>query len=881
MELAAAAMVLSNSGDPRAEYAHRPQRSSCGLPPAATHAEEFFLRKLARHWKRLVKSGKTTLAIARAYDSLGINEDSVKTVPFEDLVTSMRSPAVLQAAKALLDRLETRLVISHSPAEGVDHLLKHINNPPPRKATAPRNTNQRTARPAAAKRPATATSSGTATTTSGSASRYSPRVVLSAYMIVAHPGAVLSGQDDEGEKELMASAATFVGELEQLIKVILGTSDGQGRKFRDQLAGFDKAWCAYLYDFVAWKVKDARVLEDDLVRAACKLEVSMLQACKVAGDGAAPPEGELTHDMRAIRDQVAGDLALLRAKVRQLTGGAGVERMEAAVSDARSEYLEARKSGVPAAAPAVVANVSTPLSVGSPPASPAKQVTKENEKLVNDMLHHGVGDDLFGAMATDTTAEKDLEKRVREQMVNAFWDIVTESITGDKPDYSLLVRLVAEVRDFLKELSPNKKLKDEIADKIDIEILSQVLSSGSQTQNAQYLGQILQYSLDMVRKLSAAAKEDEMKKNHDKLLSELAASSEQVASGDNGVSSFAIAVSKGLRFVVEEIRELRAEVNKVRIEMAAQPILRGSAGVEYLQKAFANCYGPPANALASSLPLTLQFVSASKSVVEQEWREHSVALSALPSAGRAPGIVPVVLRAGHGAPVGQSSSSPEAASGDSDQPECKGDMLDKIVRIGLLQLISNMEELQTQSTPESFHLNLQRLKAVQCQFQRVIGIATSTLVLRQILMAESPKPTPAQLENAITELFEDLVKTLGSSPDAGAQQVVEAMIRASAAVGSPSEEKVQARRQVMGRVFVKSVQPGDTVFKMVSRAVHCAFRGVVLGGGGANGRKLADAALRHVGAARLTDTVVKAAEVAIRVATVSEKVHGPWYNALI
>ncbi|CAN6235066.1 unnamed protein product [Urochloa humidicola] len=826
----------------------------------SAHAEDsiartdFHSRKLARCWKRFVRSKNTTLALARAYDSLGINRDSVKDMPFERLATSMQSPALLQAAKALLDRLETRLVIASASlsVDNIDHLLKHLPTCPPRK---PPRSRQGTA----AKR------SSSATTTSGSA-RYSARVALSAYMIVAHPGTVLSGQG-EGEKELKESAAIFVRELEQLVKVILETGR---KKFRAQLACFDKAWCAFLYGFVAWKVKDARVLEEDLVRAACKLEVSMLQACKVAGgDGtAAPPEGELTHDMRAIRDQVAGDLALLRGKVRQLTGAAGVERMEAAVADARSEFLEAKKSGGPAAAPPVGANVSPP-----PPPAKQKQVEK-NEKLVNDILHQGVGDDLFGGRTTDT-AEENFEKRVREQMVKAFWDMVTESITGDKPDYSFLVRLVAEVRDSLHELSP-KKLKDEIAEKIDIEILSQVLGSGSQDQGAQYLGQILHYSLDMVRKLSAAAKEDEMKKSHDKLLGELAASSE-VASG--GASSFAIAVSKGLRFVVEEIRELRAEVSKVRIQLETQTIAR--RGLEYLQEAFAGRYGPPANA-SVSLPLTLRFVSASKSVVEQEWREHSEALSALPSAGRAPGIVPVVLRAGNGAPVGQPSSSSEAAADSvSGQPECKGERLDKIVRIGLLQLIGSMEELQTQSTPESLQLNLLRLKAVQCQFQLVIGIATSMLIMHQVLMAESPKPTPEELESAISGLFEALLKKLDSSPDINAEGIVEAMIRASAAIGSPSEEKVQTRRQVMGRVFVKSVQPGDTVFRMVSRAVHCAFRGVVLGGSGAEGRKLADAALRRVGAARLVDRVVRAAEVVIRVAMVSEKVHGSWYNALI
>ncbi|PUZ47227.1 hypothetical protein GQ55_7G147400 [Panicum hallii var. hallii] len=168
-------------------------------------------------------------------------------------------------------------------------------------------------------------------------------------------------------------------------------------------------------------------------------------------------------------------------------------------------------------------------------------------------------------------------------------------------------------------------------------------------------------------------------------------------------------------------------------------------------------------------------------------------------------------------------------------------------------------------------MNLLRLRAVQSQFQQVIVIATSMLTLRQVLMAENPKVTPAELENSISELFEALLKILDGPPDAGTDEIVEAMIGASASVSSPSEENIQARKQMIARVFLK----------MVSRAVHCAFRGVVLGGSGPRGQKLADAALRRVGAAKLVGRVVKAAEVVIRVATVSEKVHGPWYAALM
>jgi hypothetical protein len=71
--------------------------------------------------------------------------------------------------------------------------------------------------------------------------------------------------------------------------------------------------------------------------------------------------------------------------------------------------------------------------------------------------------------------------------------------------------------------------------------------------------------------------------------------------------------------------------------------------------------------------------------------------------------------------MAQASSS--AASG-SGLPECKGEKIDKLTRVGLLQLISNVEGLNMQSTPETFQINLPRLRAVQDQFQKVIVIAT-------------------------------------------------------------------------------------------------------------------------------------------------------------
>ncbi|KAI5015121.1 hypothetical protein ZWY2020_056511 [Hordeum vulgare] len=891
----------------RAEYLK--QR---GSPCSSAHADyikhaDFLSRKLARCWRSFMKSRKTTLALAQAYDSLGINEKSVKSMPFEELAMLMGSPTALEPTKALLDRFERRLILcqsaSSSSAENIGHLLKRLVTP---KRKAPPSKDGRTR--VAAKRPAR-------TSETSRLSRYSVRVVLCAYMILAHPSAVLSG-DGEQEKLLMESAASFVREFELLVKTILegpgrasrqpsldGAESssfqksydiaGQSSKFKTQLVNFDKAWCTYLYRFVVWKVKDARSLEGDLVRAACKLELSMMQTCKLTADGRSH---NLTHDMKAIQKQVSDDQNILREKVQHLSGDAGIGRMDSALSDARSKFFEAKENGSPLATP--VANISTPLSINSSGKLPSSEVNvnsktdakgsrsvvrslfgasaassstspvnlpTENEQMVNEMLHED-GGAIAGNSIDARTIEKDFQDKVRETMEKAFWDVVTDSMRRDKPDYSQLINLVKEVRDSLHDLAP-KGWKEEIYESIDLEILSQLLESGS--QDTQYLGLILQYSLDMVRKLSAAAKDDEMKASHDKLLSELAASSED---NDTGVSSFVIAVIKGLRFTLEEIKQLQVEVSKAYVQLM-QPTIKGSAGVEYVQKAFGGRYGPPANASAS-LPVTLQWISASKSIVDADWSEHLGALSVLSAADHAQPRV-TVLRAGHGAPT-----AAVASAGSSGLPDCKGEKVEKLVRVGLLQLISGMEGLQLQSTPESFHLNFLKLRAVQDQFQVVIVMATSMLVLHQVLMSENCKITPLELETVISELFGALVKLLDNSPEAGTEEIVEAMMSASASAGSLSNAKIQARRQIITRVLLKSLQAEDVVFKKVSRAVHCAFRGVVLGGSGAKGQKLVDAALRRVGAGKLAGRVVKAAEVLIRVAMVSEKVHGPWYKAL-
>lgn len=155
------------------------------------------------------------------------------------------------------------------------------------------------------------------------------------------------------------------------------------------------------------------------------------------------------------------------------------------------------------------------------------------------------------------------------------------------------------------------------------------------------------------------------------------------------------------------------------------------------------------------------------------------------------------------------------------------------------------------------------------------------LVQRQVLVSENSEITPSELENATLKLFNTLTELLDSFSDVSTDKIIEVMIHSSTSTVSSSDEMVETRRQILTRVFLKSLQTDDTVFKKVSRSVYCAFRAITLGGSGAKGQKLADAALRRIGATKLTDRVAKAAELLIKTAMISEQVHGPWYKHLM
>ncbi|KAL1358307.1 hypothetical protein AAHE18_04G022900 [Arachis hypogaea] len=870
---------------------------------------EYLSKKLARCWRRFLRQKRTTFALATAYDSLGINEKSVKSMPFEQLALLIESSSTLQTVKTLLDRIESRLRVSTmvSPVnrflslDNIDHLLKRVATP--KKRPTPRSS----VRNREAKKIDSVKESNKSLSR---LSRYPVRIVLCAYMILGHPDAVFSGM---GEREiaLAKSAQEFIRKFELLVKIILDgpiqSSDEETDTavvkrctFRSQLASFDKAWCSYLNCFVVWKVRDAQSLEEDLVRAACQLEASMIQTCKLTSDG----DGvQLSHDMKAVRHQVTEDQKLLREKVQHLSGDAGVERMESALSQTRSRYFRVKANGrqVRSGLTPPTSQSPTPLSTvassserntsdmgnnrhsrvvrslfkesdtslggasfSAPRTNSVSQMDSlssamsitENEIIVNEFLHECHRSFADGFDVSDHI-QNNIEGKIKETMEKAFWDGIMESVKQEEPNYDRIMQLVGEVRDEICDIAP-QSWKEDIFAAIDLEILSQVLTSGN--LDIDYLGQILEFSLSNLRKLSSPANEEIMKATHQKLFSELRE----------------ICQSRDEATII-----LKKEISKARIKLM-EPLIKGPAGLDYLRNAFSNKYGSPSVA-NTSLPSTVRWLSSVWNCKDREWDEHVGFCSALGDNSSQECLPPTTLRTGGNVMLkttgSQTASSPDVNATGNQLPECQGEPVDLVVKLGLLKLVSGISGLKQDDLPETLSLNLSRLRSVQAQIQKIIVISTSILICRQILLSEKAVSSSTDMENIVTKCAERLVDLVDSVEDADVKDLVEVICNLG--TGEEDAGKLESRKVVAGRMLGKSLQAGDAVFERVFNAVYSALRGTVLGGSGPCGRKLAELALLKVGACVLTDKVVEAAGVLIVAANISVSVHGPWYKHLI
>eukprot|EP01018_Ginkgo_biloba_P031550 Gb_16958 [translate_table: standard] len=904
-------------------------------------------RKLARCWKQFQRSRRTTYALAQEYATCAISQQTVTSLPFEQLAARIQSTTTLQSVKALLDRVESRFMLSqgsHSNVSQLDHLLKHVS---PGNRRTPLNGNR-------AAKVVSCQVSGKGVidrerkkSEEKELQRYPSRVFLCAYMILGLPEAVFSTRGDR-ENALTEAATKLVQQFESLVTTILegpacspqsrpslpnSSCDDWDpespqlpypqRPFSAQLAAFDAAWCSYLYEFVAWKVKDAQSLEEDLIRVVCQLEISMMQKCKITSEG---DESALSHDTKAIHSQVLEDQKLIQEKLFHLSGTAGTARMEAALFEARSKFMEAMENGAPLPSPffhisfssssshpsqiegkhkgtdgnsmkvacslfndssqsRTCSNTSPDTNMNESGSAPETKMWNDNEVIVNDMLHDTTGtfpNTLLG-IDIDSGEAAGIKAQIKSTMEKAFWDGVVESLTRNPPDYSWIIGLVKEVRDELDVLIP-ESWKQELNESIDLELFSQLLESG--TQDIEYLGKLLNYAFGVVLKLLKPAKDNAAKDFRERLALEL---SEMVASMDKKSNiSFAQALVKGLRFILEQIQVLKQEISAARIR-ALELFIQGSAGVKYLQNAFSTRYALSSAAI-NALPQTVEWLAQVRQTIEQERTDFEAVLMAFRSRQtnsvntQAPRIPPVTSLQ-TGGRVAVSKNFP-AYAGDTIVPSSAGylgakhleiqwNSMENLVKLGLLLLASRPDIACEENTPETLKLNIGRLRKMHNNFERIIIIATSLLVLRQTL---ADKRVPAAEVNNILCSANKQLNVLLRNPVATIHHIGHVLAKLS--LPFCEEDQADANEELITRVLSRSLSVEDVVFARVSAAVHSGIRTILLVGKGFEGTSLAGMALKRIGASFLIDLLVEAADALEVMAAVTCQVHGPWYTCI-
>ncbi|XP_010538930.1 PREDICTED: uncharacterized protein LOC104813107 isoform X2 [Tarenaya hassleriana] len=819
--------------------------------------QEHRVRMVQRCWRRFTESKKTTCALAWAYRNLGIDEKSIESMPFEQLALQINSVSVLRTVKALLDRLEIRLSLLHaSKVTNINHLLKHFAS-----ATSRGNS------------PIAISKSGRASVESkekGSRKskkivRYPARVFLCAYMIMRHSDAVFRGR---GEHEVMLaeSAANLIREFELLLKTRL---DGPGstaqdntslvaldsKNFRSQLEAFDKAWCSYLHKFVIWKVNDAKLLEEDLART------HEAEQSAVSKDNLSP----------IARDDVQIHGVNATQKLAKLTE----------VDGARQPVVHSDSHGS-SSYPPDSSNFASSLNSGNEGTSTLNMtdasfdaaLVSENELIVNEIVHDN--NSSFADSFTNSGDISSLQEKVKETMEKAFWDGVMESMKEARPDFNWVLKLMKEVRDELCEISP-RDWRQEIVRTIDTDVLSQSLGSGN--VDMAYLGNILEFALGTLLKLSAPANEEEIRSTYHNLMNEL----REIAQSEGQTnSSYGILVVKGLRFVLQQLQILKKEISKARLKML-EPLLKGPAGLEYLKKAFASRYGSPDQA-SSSLPYTKRWLLSLRGEAETEWNEHTDALSALSNNDPVSlGIPSSTLRTGGRLSSGSNVNSPPSPFPGIELAECNGETVDLRIRLGLLKLVSEISGLAMESLPETFRLNLARLRAIQSRIQKIILVSISVLILQQTLVSENAVTNPKDMETVVSKCVHRLYDTLDAKPDSGLPEITEIIcdFPEETKPESHGPEQLETRKRFVASMLLKSLQAGDPVFARVSRTVYLATRAAVLAGSNLKRKQAVEGPLRRIGAGHLSDKVIEVADVLVLLATVSGSVHGQWYEELM
>jgi len=119
-------------------------------------------------------------------------------------------------------------------------------------------------------------------------------------------------------------------------------------------------------------------------------------------------------------------------------------------------------------------------------ASPPKFVSLEEiisaaKGMANMALAHEIAVESSFELEKREPPENSLHRRVKDTVFKAFWDILSQQLQEDPPNYSQALVLLSEIKESLLALllPHSTKLKEEIEEVLDIDLIQQQVENGS------------------------------------------------------------------------------------------------------------------------------------------------------------------------------------------------------------------------------------------------------------------------------------------------------------------------------------------------------------------------------------------------------------------
>ncbi|CUS14731.1 unnamed protein product [Tuber aestivum] len=311
------------------------------------------------------------------------------------------------------------------------------------------------------------------------------RTFLSAFLILGHPGEVLS-DDGENEKALITKSKDLLISFESFLSSPTFPPD----------QSLSAAWDAFNTGFASWKTRDSEILISTMVAQYAELDLIWQ---KVKDD----TEEHVASDFK---EGIRENQLLLLVRIRRLAGERTRTLIRQAVKEARRTRLPKKEKGDtrPRATPtasdgnsvstednnssvssgAAVSSI-TPTGSPQPPETPPGVAGQSRFPPMEDgavfsnrqIVHELALDKNFKLKARKKGG---LERMVEEQTRKAFWDVMKEDVLERGELAKWIPGMAGSVREkLLRLLEPTGSLHRMISDSIDIQIIEQQCRAGS------------------------------------------------------------------------------------------------------------------------------------------------------------------------------------------------------------------------------------------------------------------------------------------------------------------------------------------------------------------------------------------------------------------